>query len=199
MEQEIWKEIPDINAQVSNFGNIRRNDKLPIDIRPDAEGYFRCTINGRRDRIHRFVAEAFCDNPDPKTKIMVDHIDGNKQNNRADNLRWVTPHENNIYASENGLYSKSDRKKTNTPIIAFNIHNFEVRIFKSQLDMANELEIPDCGINKVLRGKRKTTHGWKVDYLTEDTANKYLTYTNGNNTKEYIRELNKYNIKIGDI
>ncbi|HMQ87908.1 MAG TPA: HNH endonuclease signature motif containing protein [Flavilitoribacter sp.] len=44
-------------------------------------------------RIHRIVATAF--NGEPPTKEhVVDHIDTNKQNNRPDNLRWVTRLEN---------------------------------------------------------------------------------------------------------
>jgi hypothetical protein len=44
-------------------------------------------------RIHRIVATAFHGEP-PTREHVVDHIDTNKQNNRPDNLRWVTRLEN---------------------------------------------------------------------------------------------------------
>ncbi|MDR1005762.1 MAG: HNH endonuclease [Bacteroidales bacterium] len=44
-------------------------------------------------RVHRIVAMAFCGEP-PTKEYVVDHIDTNRQNNRPENLRWVTRLEN---------------------------------------------------------------------------------------------------------
>ena len=44
--------------------------------------------------IHRLVAEAFVPNDNPEHKTEVDHIDGDKTNNRADNLQWLSHTEN---------------------------------------------------------------------------------------------------------
>jgi hypothetical protein len=57
--------------------------------------------------IHRLVAEAFIENlnnlPD------VNHKDGNKENNRVDNLEWVTKQENHTHAVRTGLKAKGER------------------------------------------------------------------------------------------
>ena len=57
-------------------------------------GYLLVNVGGIRNTVpvHRLVAEAFL--PNPENKPFVDHIDGNKSNNRIENLRWVTQKEN---------------------------------------------------------------------------------------------------------
>ena len=57
--------------------------------------------------IHRLVAITFIDNPD--NKPMVNHIDGNKLNNNACNLEWVTCSENHKHAYKTGLSNSQHR------------------------------------------------------------------------------------------
>lgn len=52
-------------------------------------------------KIHRLVAEAFI--PKPDGKKIINHKDGNKSNNRCDNLEWVTHSENTNHSYANGL------------------------------------------------------------------------------------------------
>lgn len=44
--------------------------------------------------IHKAVAECFCEKPAVAERLVIDHIDGDKHNNLASNLRWVTYKEN---------------------------------------------------------------------------------------------------------
>ena len=45
---------------------------------------------GRHFLVSRLVAAAFCENDDPERKNTIDHIDGNKKNNAASNLCWMS-------------------------------------------------------------------------------------------------------------
>jgi len=62
-------------------------------------------------KLHRIVATAFLDNPENKPE--VNHKDGNKKNNQAENLEWATHSENMQHAFANGLHShQGDRSST---------------------------------------------------------------------------------------
>ena len=72
-----------------------------------AHGYRRVRINDtetgvrRYYRVSRLVAEAFLTKTDGKD--IVNHIDGNKQNDHVSNLEWSTNAENTQHAYDNGL------------------------------------------------------------------------------------------------
>ena len=74
--------------ELSNFGRVKKNGEI-IECRYTTQGY---EVFGHGYRLHRCVAELFIVNDD--NSLEVDHIDGNKLNNRVDNLRWVTHKDN---------------------------------------------------------------------------------------------------------
>ena len=105
--KEIWKDIKGYEGlyQVSNLGRVKSlerydsyNRKVDEKILKTKEnlGYIYVNLhkNGIQKgyKVHRLVAEAFIPNPD--NKPCVDHINTIKDDNRVDNLRWVTYEEN---------------------------------------------------------------------------------------------------------
>lgn len=106
---EIWKEyIP--GYVVSNMGrvcNVRTNHILKQQTLKN--GYHVCVVScGSRSnkkviRVHVAVAKLFVENPNNLHE--VNHLDGNKDNNSADNLEWCTHGDNMKHAIQTGLIS----------------------------------------------------------------------------------------------
>jgi hypothetical protein len=112
-EIEIFKDIPGYEGlyQVSNFGNVKSltkrifngvayfNSKERI-LKPglDGAGYKQVSLyidkKPKTINIHKLVAITFLNHVPDKSKIVVDHIDENKLNNRLENLQIITVREN---------------------------------------------------------------------------------------------------------
>lgn len=94
---EKWKKIKEGNYEVSTLGNLKniKTGKL-VKIHNDSKGYkiVGLYFNGKRKTciLHRLIGEAFIENPD--NKPFIDHINRVKNDNRIENLRWVTHLEN---------------------------------------------------------------------------------------------------------
>jgi hypothetical protein len=103
-ENEVWLDCKiDKSYQVSDCGRIRHNGRV-LSGSLHRDGYVFVTIEGKQHPVHRLVAEYFIENLDGKPQ--VNHIDGNKQNNHASNLEWVTASENVTHAVRNRLSPK---------------------------------------------------------------------------------------------
>ena len=102
MEIEIWKTIKDFDGYlISNLGNVLslKQKHGILKSHPDNCGYLHIRLykSGKQYSrlVHRLVAEAFVENPNCYKE--VNHIDENKNNNRADNLEWCTRTYNILY------------------------------------------------------------------------------------------------------
>ena len=112
---KIWKDIINFEGiyKISSDGeiiNIARNKILE----PNKSGrylYYSLSKNSKPlyRYLHRMIAESFIENVDNKPQ--VNHIDGNKLNNKIENLEWVTASENQIHAHKNNLIKCTEKRR----------------------------------------------------------------------------------------
>lgn len=101
---ERWIDVKDNPAyEVSNLGNVRKKSTGQL-LRTSLNrkgGYERVAMNGTHKYVHRLVADSFYDGD--HSNMDVNHIDGDKHNNKLSNLEWCTRQENIKHAFINGL------------------------------------------------------------------------------------------------
>jgi len=174
---EIWKDIPGMEGvyQVSNCGRIKalernirlkNNRILPIKEHfvkgsKDTKGYLQldANIDGKRiiKFIHRLVAESFLENP--KNLEQVNHKDGNKLNNCADNLEWCTCIENIHHAWKNGLNKplrgekQGNHKLTEEQVIYIKTHYKKLDKKFGARALAKKFNVTTSPILLIVKGK----------------------------------------------
>jgi hypothetical protein len=183
--EEVWIDIEGYNGQykLSNMGIIKsfKNKKVrdgivlkPRRTRKNNNWYLAVVVQDkgirRSPRLHRIVAEYFI--PNPENKREVNHIDGDKNNNRVDNLEWSTPKENADHAKKTGLILKGENCPrsilTEEQVIMLRSRSYG---YGDKRRICKELGIDECTLFFVLSGK-----SWShLNHLTPDNI-KNKTY-----------------------
>lgn len=115
--KEIWKSIPGFDGyHASNLGRVmstKRKRHLILKSKPGPDGYHVINIKnnagGNIRHVHRAVAYAFY-GPPLSSGLVVNHIDGDRSNNNADNLEWCMPFQNTENAQERGAFRKANKR-----------------------------------------------------------------------------------------
>lgn len=144
-----------INTETGDVlrGSVKKTGYIEVCLR-DADGkphYF---------LLHRVIAMAFCEKAVGKNE--VNHKDGNKRNNSAGNLEWVTREENLKHAFENGLRADDVAPKA---VIATDIKTGETLTFKSIYSASKELGISGGDICMCCKGNRPYAGGFFWEYM----------------------------------
>ena len=111
---EIWKDIPGYEGlyKASNTGKIYSiaNKRELISKSPAGYLYVGLRKDGFKKTVavHRLIAKTFL--PNPENKPEVHHKDHNAQNNRIDNLEWITPEENKSEYYHSDKFKESQKQ-----------------------------------------------------------------------------------------
>lgn len=159
--------------EISNMGNIRSKSynktKQTKLIKPYGKTYFIVTLYKGSKRfykyIHRLVAEAFIKNEN--NYKVINHINGNKKDNRSSNLEWCTFQYNvkesfRLGLSHNKTGKGNGRSKS---VNQFTLDNKFIREWESMRLAEQHLNIKH--IHECCAGKRKTAGGYKWQYSKE--------------------------------
>ena len=161
---EDWKDIAGYEGiyQVSNKGRVRsvclRHSSKPRVMKQRFAGrnylYVGLSLNGvqKKYSVHRLVAKAFI--PNPYNKPEINHINGDKTNNSANNLEWVTSRENKAHAHKTGLYDEAI-SNSEIPVIAMDEKTGEEREYKSIIEAARILKLHPGSVARAAKGKYK--------------------------------------------
>lgn len=189
-----WRQVVGFEGlyEVSNDGKVRsitrdrecgitgvhHYEGRELTLSHDAYGYLQCALSNcrktKKAKVHRLVAEAFISPVEGKTH--VNHINGDKTDNRVENLEWCDIAENNRHAYEMGLSHGVPReatlrgaeksvKKRRRAVIRSDGQRFE-----SAAAASRALGVSSCMVAKAIRGSNgaHTVKGFTFRWEDED-------------------------------
>lgn len=169
-QMEIWRPAKGYEGsyEVSNLGRVRNSKHYIMKPHLSDDGYLWIYLASKTSpnntSIHRLVAKTFI--PNPEGKPQVNHLDGNKTNNRVEKLEWVTGSENVRHAHSHNLIAdkspegirnivlaarKSLKQYCNIPIICENTG----QEFESMHHAALYYGVDDTTIQNIVRNVTK--------------------------------------------
>lgn len=193
MNKEIWKDIDGYEGlyQISNLGNVKsltnrsnHKEERILKLNTNSKYYLvnLCKNTKRKTLlIHRLVAKAFIDNPNNLPQI--NHINGNKLDNRAVNLEWCTCRANIIHSIKNGLKvtkkgkenpmygRKNENANRSVKVSKYDMNDNYIETYSSIREAGIKNNISEFTISNVCNGRGKSAGGYKWRYADESKRN----------------------------
>lgn len=175
---EVWKPVPGHPGfEASSEGRVRSLDRLVTQTnrwgslmqrlekgqmlaqRVDRYGYAKLGSKSLRETMaHRVVALAF--HPNPAGKPQVNHLNGDRLDNRPENLEWCTNSENHIHAVR--VLGRKPNVPPSKPVRLS--CDADVKVFAGVKAAAEFLGVGKTAVMNAVR-KGGNSKGWKVNYV----------------------------------
>lgn len=150
MEVEYHKiPVKDTYYLIGSDGSIKNSNGMKMAPFKTKNGYMKINLLKKGFYMHRLVAECFI--PNPEEKPQVNHKNGDKTDNRVENLEWVTNSENMLHC----IRTNNVTRRSNVEIMEVNSMNK----FSSIAEASRHFNINYSTICKSIRENRKTKDG----------------------------------------
>lgn len=187
---EVWRDIPGIEGyQASNEGRLRSLERkvrtgpggkatrvvagqILKPFTAKTTGYLQVKIGGKKISAHRLVAFAWCEGF--FEGAVVDHVNGIRDDNRPENLNWVTQSENQARSFRNGRLNHFEGKfsadhPTSKPVISRCLRSGQETIWPSGMDAVRAGFESSC-ITRCCQGKQRHHKGYEWRWSDEARA-----------------------------
>lgn len=180
---EVWKDILGYEGiyQVSNFGKVKSlkratknqhgKQEIILKQRTHRDGYLRVNLKKegkmKVQTVHRLVASAFLDNEN--NLVAVNHIDGDKTNNKLSNLEWCSIGENTKHAYKKGLADAArGQNSSRSKLRERDVERIYFLYFEKQIrpvEIAKKFEVSRRCIEKIVNFETWTDFAKKCGVL----------------------------------
>lgn len=152
--------ITEFGYYVDRKGNVYNRNKRKMTPQNHTGGYDKLSLWDRKTKtkqnryIHRLVAQSFIDNPN--NYRYVNHINGNKKDNRVENLEWCSAKENTNHAVKKGLIKSGELSSSSklTQIEVDEIRNTYVKGVITYKQLAEKYNVSESHIERIVNNKR---------------------------------------------
>src|SRR3990167_9270260 len=156
MSEEQWRQVRDLDYEVSSQGRVRRRSKPDAILKLCGYIHVRLVDHGKKitPSVHRLVAEAFL-GAAPSVQPNVNHKDGNHGNNCVENLEWLDARANQLHAITNHLYGGRGEAHGRAKLTEKQVHEIRRRYtgrYGEQTKLAREYGVSQMLISKIARG-----------------------------------------------